>query len=110
MPFDEGLAERIRDVVRSDQNISEKKMFGGLAFLSGGYMFIGISGEALMARVGPNNYEKAISLPYVREMDFTGKPMKGYVFIDPPGYENDSDLANWVSMCQVFVNSLPPKQ
>lgn len=110
MPFDEGLAERIRDVLRSDQNITEKKMFGGLAFISGGYMFIGISGEALMARVGPKNYQKVLSLPYVREMDFTGKPMKGYVFVDPPGFEDDSDLSNWVAMCHVFVNSLPPKQ
>lgn len=110
MPFDEGLAERVRDIVSSDRSTTEKKMFGGLAFMSGGYMFIGISGEALMARVGPENYEKALSLPNVRIMDFTGKPMKGYVFVDPPGFDKDSDLSKWVDLCHRFVKSLPPKK
>ena len=85
-------------------------MFGGLAFMSGGYMFIGITGEALMARVGPESYEKALSQPHVREMDFTGKPMKGYVFVVPPGFERDSDLSKWVDLCVAFVKSLPPKK
>lgn len=110
MPFDEGLAERIRDIVSPDRNTTEKKMFGGLAFLSGGYMFVGISGEALMARVGPANYEQALAQPNVRVMDFTGKPLKGYVFVDPPGFENDRDLAKWVELCHRFVQSLPPKK
>ena len=110
MSFDEGLAERLRDILRSDRSTTEKKMFGGLAFMSRGYMFVGISGEALMARVGPENYEKALSQPHVREMDFTGKPMKGYVFVDPPGFENDSDLSKWVGLCHLFVKSLPPKK
>lgn len=110
MSFDEGLAERIRDIVSSDRNTIEKKMFGGLAFMSGGYMFKGISGEALMARVGPENYEKVLSLSNVRVMDFTGKPMKGYVFVDPPGFDNDSDLSKWVDLCRRFVKCLPPKK
>ena len=110
MSFDEGLAERIRDMLRSDRHTTEKRMFGGLAFMSGGYMFMGIAGETLMARVGTENYEKVLSQPHVREMDFTGKPMKGYVFVDPPGFENDSDLANWVHQCHLFVKSLPPKK
>ena len=110
MSFDAGLAERIRDVLRSDTHTTEKKMFGGLAFMTGGYMFIGISGDALMARVGPENYEKALSQPHVREMDFTGKPMKGYVFVDPLGFESDADLSNWINLCHIFVKSLPPKK
>ena len=110
MCFDEGLAERLREILQSDRNISEKKMFGGLAFMSRGYMFMGILGETLMARVGPTNYEPALSLPHVREMDFTGKPTKGYVFIDPPGFEEDSDLSHWVNQCHLFVQSLPPKK
>jgi len=109
MPFDEGLAERIREVLRSARGISEKRMFGGLAFLSGGYMFVGISGDALMARVGPANYTRALSRPHAREMDFTGTPMKGYVFVDPPGFAADADLAQWVHECRTFVHSLPPK-
>lgn len=110
MSFDEGLAERLRELLASDQSTTEKKMFGGLAFLSRGYMFVGITGDTLMARVGPENYEKALSQPHVRVMDFTGKPMKGYVFIDPAGFERDSDLVKWLTRCQLFVNTLPPKK
>lgn len=110
MPYDEGLAERIRDDLRAQPNISEKKMFGGLAFLSRGYMFVGISGEVLMARTGPEYYEQALLRPHVRLMDFTGKPMKGYVFVDPLGLENDSDLSDWVQRCRRFVQTLPAKR
>lgn len=110
MPYDEGLAERLRETLQSPQNITEKKMFGGLAFLSRGYMFVGIVGDVLMARVGPEYYEHALSRPHVRKMDFTGTPMKGYVYVDPPGIEKDSVLSEWVHRCQTFVQSLPPKK
>jgi hypothetical protein len=110
MSYDEGLAERLREVLVSKRGITEKRMFGGLAFLSQGYMFVGISGDVLMARVGPDYYETALSLPNVRVMDFTGKPMKGYVFVDPPGFESDSDLSDWVLRCHCFVQALPPKK
>ena len=110
MSYDEGLAERLREALQSKRDISEKKMFGGLAFMSRGYMFIGITGDILMARVGPEYYQRALSRPHVRVMDFTGKPMKGYVFVDPPGFENDSDLSDWVQRCHRFVQSLPPKK
>ena len=110
MPYDEGLAERLRDVLQSRRGISEKKMFGGLAFMSRNYMFIGILGDVLMARVGPEYYGEALTRPNVREMDFTGKPMKGYVFVDPPGFETDSDLSGWVEKCLGFIQSLPPKK
>lgn len=110
MSYDEGLAERVRELLHSQQNIAEKKMFGGLAFMSRGYMFIGILGDVLMARVGPEYYEQALSQPYVREMDFTGKPMRGYVFVDPPGFEEDAELYDWVQRCHDFVKSLPPKK
>lgn len=110
MSYDEGLAERLREALQSQRDISEKKMFGGLAFMSRGYMFIGITGDILMARIGPDDYEQALSRAYVRVMDFTGKPMKGYVFVDPPGFESDSDLSDWVQRCHRFVQSLPPKK
>lgn len=110
MAYDAGLAERLRDVLKTYPQTAEKKMFGGLAFMSHGYMFVGILGETLMARVGPASYEAALARPHVREMDFTGKPMKGYVFIDPPGIENDADLADWVARCHRFIRTLPPKQ
>jgi len=108
--YDEGLAERLREVLHTQRSISEKKMFGGLAFMSRGYVFIGIVGDVLMARVSPEYYEKALSRPHVREMDFTGKPMKGYVFVDPPGFELDSDLLNWVQRCHGFIQTLPAKK
>lgn len=109
MPYDEGLAERLREVLQSHRDITERKMFGGLAFMSRGYMFIGITGEALMARVGPEDYQQALSRPHVRVMDFTGKPMKGYVYVDPPGFERDSDLSDWVLRCHRFAHLLPEK-
>ena len=110
MSYDEGLAERLREALQSQRGISEKKMFGGLAFISRGYMFVGITGDILMARIGPDYYEQALSRPHVRMMDFTGKPMKGYVYVDPPGFERDSDLSDWVQRCHGFVQSLPPKK
>ncbi len=110
MSYDEGLAERLREALQFQRGISEKKMFGGLAFMSRGYMFVGITGGILMARIGPEYYEQALSRPHVRVMDFTGKPMKGYVFVDPPGFESDSELSDWVQRCYRFTQSLPPKK
>lgn len=110
MSYDEGLAGRLRESLQSHQGVAERKMFGGLAFMSPDYMFVGIVGDVLMARVGPEGYEEALSRPHVRVMGFTGKPMKGYVFVDPPGFEDDSDLSAWVERCHGFVQSLPPKK
>ena len=109
MAYDEGLAERLREIFPSP-GIAEKKMFGGIAFMTRGYMFVGIVGDILMARVGPDYYEQALARPHVRVMDFTGKPMKGYVFVDPAGFESDEDLAEWAERGYRFVQTLPPKQ
>lgn len=109
MAFDEGLAERIREIVSALPECCEKKMFGGLAFLNAGHMFVGILGDALMARVGPVEYEAALARPHVRPMDFTGKPLRGYVYVDPPAYEEDAALLAWIEQCRLFAESLPPK-
>jgi len=109
MAYDEGLAERIRESLRPHPEVTEKKMFGGLAFMYRGYMFVGVIGELLMARVGPENYEQSVAKDNVRAMDFTGRPMKGYVYVELPGFESDSDLEQWVELCRRFVQSLPPK-
>ena len=110
MPFDEGLAGRIRDVLGNLPRISERRMFGGIAFLADGHMFVGIVGDVLMARVGPEAYPAALKRKHVREMDFTGKPMKGYVYVDPPAIAGDEELEEWVLQCRAFVKTLPPKQ
>ena len=107
MPFDEELAERVRDVLRNRKDISERTMFGGFAFMSRGHMFIGILGETLMARVDPDQYADALRQPAVREMDFTAKPMTGYVYGAPDGLEADSALERWIAQCLTFVGSLP---
>ena len=109
MAFDEGLAERIRDALRGRAGVGERRMFGGLAFMLDGNMVLGIIGDTLMARVGPARHADALALPHVRPMDFTGKPMKGYVYVDPPGFEDDAALENWIRACTAFVATLPPK-
>ena len=109
MAFDQGLAERLRDILGERPDVTEKKMFGGLAFMLNGHMAIGVAGDRLMARIGPEAYQEALRRPHVKEMDFTGKPMKGYVFVSPEGIESDAALEAWTGMCMQFVGSLPPK-
>ena len=110
MAFDSGLAQRVRDALGDRAGITERRMFGGLAFLVDGKMFIGIRNASLMARVGPERHQDALAMPGVREMDFTGRPMKGYVYIDPPAIANEQDLKAWVHWCVAYVASLPAKR
>ena len=84
-------------------------MFGGLAFLVDGKMFVAVSGSRLMARVGAQRYQDALALPHVRRMDFTGTPMNGYVYVEPAGLEDDRALKAWVTWCASYVASLPGK-
>jgi len=109
MAYDEGIAERLRDLFADRPGMSEKKMFGGLAFMYRGHMLVGVLGNSLMARVGPTAYADTLMHSHVREMDFTGKPMKGYVYVDPAGFESDTDLSKWVELCLRFNESLPAK-
>jgi len=109
MAYDQQLADRIRRAVATDSATTERKMFGGIAFLRNGLMFVGVSGSSLMARVGKENYADSLARPHVREMDFTGKPMKGYVYVDAPGLRTDSELRFWLDRSASFVATLPPK-
>lgn len=109
MTFDAGLAQRIREVLQDRGDVVEKRMFGGLAFMLGGHMAVGVSGSSLLARVGPVHHANALATAHVRPMDFTGKPMKGYVFVDPEGLADDADLATWIRVCSDFVATLPPR-
>lgn len=109
MAYDEHLAQRIRSALHGNRLITEKKMFGGIAFLRKGLMFVGVSDSSLMARVGKDNHADSLSRKHVRPMDFTGKPMQGYVFVDALGLKTDTQLRFWLERCERFVASLPPK-
>jgi TfoX/Sxy family transcriptional regulator of competence genes len=109
MPYDEDLARRIRAVLKDRIDITEKKMFGGLAFLAGGHMCCGIVNQDLMIRVGPDQYEEALGAPHARPMDFTGRPMKGMVYIAAAELGTRQALQRWINRGLRFTASLPPK-
>jgi len=109
MPYDEGLAQRIRDALDERLDVVEKKMFGGVAFLVRGNMCVGVIGEDLMVRVGPDAYAEALRQPHAREMDFTGRPMKGFVQVASRGVESDKNLQRWIARGLDFASALPVK-
>jgi hypothetical protein len=109
MPYDEILAQRVRTFFGRRRNLVEKKMFGGLAFMLKGNMCCCIVHDSLMARVGPAEYQTALQQPHVREMDLTGRPLTGFVLVDAAGIVADADLAEWLTRCEKFANSLPAK-
>jgi len=110
MAYDELLADRIRKCFAGVPNASEKKMFGGLCFLVGGNIACGVTSQGpMMVRVGPDAYEDAVSRSDTRPMDFTGKPLKGMVYVDPEGIRRDADLREWVERGIAFAESLPVK-
>jgi hypothetical protein len=109
MAYDEKLAVRIRKVLDGERFITERKMFGGTAFLQRGNMLVGIVDTALMARVGKEMYLDSLARRHVREMDFTGKPMQGHVFVDAPGVKTEKQLRFWLQRSKNFVATLPAK-
>jgi TfoX/Sxy family transcriptional regulator of competence genes len=109
MAYDEHLAERIRMVLGSVDAVTERKMFGGIAFMVDGNMACGVIGDELMVRVGPDNHDDALGEPHVRVMDFTHRPIRGMVYVGVPAITSDADLVRWVSRGTSFAQSLPPK-
>jgi TfoX/Sxy family transcriptional regulator of competence genes len=109
LAYDEGLAERIRGILRDRRDVSEKKMFGGIAFIVRGHMSVGIVKDDLMVRVGPETYEDLVRQPHTRPMDFTGRPMKGFVYVASVGLEEDEDLERWVGHGLKYAMSLQPR-
>ena len=110
MSYDEKLAQRVRKILAMKSGVTEKKMFGGLTFLRNGHMFCGIIKEDLMVRIGPQQYEAALLQPHVRPMDFTGRPLRGYVYVAPSGYKSTSALEHWVECSMGAVATLTAKQ
>jgi TfoX/Sxy family transcriptional regulator of competence genes len=109
MAFNEELAQRIRDLVDSSPGYTEKKMFGGIGFLIFGNMACGVNQADLIIRVGPDNYQAALSKPAVEVFDLTGRPMTGWIVVKPTGYHRDLDLEEWVRQGLEFALSLPQK-
>ena len=108
MAFNEQLAERLRRHLK-DADVTEKHMFGGVAFLIQGNMALGVTGDELMVRVGPDAYEECLALPNAREMDFTGRALKGFIYVSPAGIGVSTEFAAWIQRGVAFALSLPPK-
>jgi len=110
MAYDETLANRIRRVLVRKRGIQEKSMFGGLSFLSKGRMVCGVLNDDLVVRVDPAEGDELLKKPHVRPMNFTGRPMKGFLYIGPAGCKSDIDLSNWIGRALTFTSSLPEKK
>ena len=109
MAYDEELAQRVRRALAPLDNIHERKMFGGLAFMLNGNMCCGVEGDNLMVRTGPDAYDDALARPHARVFDFTGRPMRGFVYVASEGLATEAALREWVSTAVAFAGSLPPK-
>jgi hypothetical protein len=106
MAYDEKLAGRIRTILKGKRDIAEKKMFGGVAFLLRGKMCCGVLNADLVARVGAESYETSLKRRHARPMDFTGRPIKGFVYVGPGGTRTRPDLQRWLDECLAFASSL----
>jgi TfoX/Sxy family transcriptional regulator of competence genes len=109
MPFDESLATRIRDALARTKGIDERKMFGCVCFFLDGNVLAGVWKDRLIARLGPDEGEAAMSEPHVRAFDITGKPMRNWVAVEAEGVEDDDQLEAWVERATTFVRTLPKK-
>jgi len=110
MAYSEQLADRVRLAFGGRRDVEEKKMFGGVAFMVRGYMACGIVDETLMVRVSAEDGERYLREAHVREMDFTGRPMRGYLYVDPPGIRTAAMLRKWVARSVAHVESLPARK
>ena len=108
MAYDEALAERIRERVQGVAGITEKKMFGGLAFMTNGNMTVGVSGDDLIARINPDDTDAALAQPGVRIFDLSARPIRGWIMVAGESLDDDV-LDRWVAQSSAFVASLPPK-
>ena len=109
MAYDEALAQRIRAALPDVPGLTEKKMFGGIGFLVHGNMACGVNGENLIVRIRPDATDAALAQPAVRVFDMTGRPMKGWIIVDPEGVQSADDLKHWLEQGLAFAQSLPPK-
>ena len=109
MAFDEALAERIRPVIGARSAVTERRMFGGIAWMLGGHLAVGVVGDELMVRVDPEDGERALGEPHVRAFDMSGRPMRGFLLVAPEALDDDAELARWIDVGADHAASLPPK-
>jgi TfoX/Sxy family transcriptional regulator of competence genes len=105
MSYDEKLAARVRALLSTRDDVIEKKMFGGLSFMVGGAMCCGLTKTDFVVRVGAAHYDDALAQPHARPMDFTGRPLKGMVYVAPEGLRTDAALARWIRRGLDFVSA-----
>ncbi len=110
MAYDEALAGRIRSRLKGTAGLTEQKMFGGVGFMVNGNMARGVNKQAMIVRLSDEDAEAALKRPHVRPFDMTGRPMKGWIVVEPPGLTTDKALQGWVNQSVVFARSLPPKK
>lgn len=108
MPYSADLATRVRDSLRDQPCLTERKMFGGIAFMLHGRMCCGVIHDDLVLRLGAEGADEALGQPFTRLMDFTGRPMTGYVYVAPGGTATAAALHAWVRRAVLFADSLPP--
>ncbi len=109
MAYNEGLLQVIREETAGIKNLEEKKMFGGIAFMLNGNMSVGVHKDSLIVRVGKENRDKFINEPHVKDMDFTGKVMKGWMEILPDAHSEEKVLKKWIKRGIEFASTLPKK-
>jgi TfoX/Sxy family transcriptional regulator of competence genes len=109
MPYDETVAKRVRNVLKRRKGVTERKMFGGIAFLVNGHMCCGVNEKNIVLRLGKEGAAEAIRERHTREMDFTGTPMASMIYLTPTGYRSEEDLKAWVDRAVQFAKTLPPK-
>lgn len=106
MSYDPEVAERVRQLLSSRDDVVEKRMVGGLSFLVSGNMCCGITGTALMVRVGAEGREQVLREPHVRPMQFAGRDLSGFICVEPAGFAADDALARWVQRGLDFVSGM----
>jgi TfoX/Sxy family transcriptional regulator of competence genes len=109
MAFNETLAERIRQALAHKKGVTEKKLFGCFCLLLHGNVCVGVWKQALLVRVGADEYADALKEPYVREFDITGRPLTGWVVVEPAGIQTDEQLTEWIQRAVAFVSKLRAK-
>jgi TfoX/Sxy family transcriptional regulator of competence genes len=109
MAYDDDLANRVREQLADEHAITERAMFGGLAFMLAGNMAVGINRDDLMVRLAPEDGDAALDEPHTRVFDMTGRPMKGWIVVESDGVATDEQLKSWVARGTAFARTLPPK-